>query len=386
MATRRQILTTGAASIVVIGAGTLAFNALHSDLRIAREPWKTAGGDFGDPRLNALAYAILAPNPHNRQPWVIDLQNDNALTIYCDLDRLLPETDPLNRQITIGLGAFLELLRQAAAEQGYALQVEQFPAGEPQPVLDGRPIANVAFVKDLSVKPDPLFAFALDRRTVRAPFDQKKPVDEAAFTELAAVLRESDGDFFWTNDAANITALKDICKRGWLIEVGTEKTHHESTTLTRIGEQEINANPDGISLSGPVMEGARLAGVITAEKMDDTSSRAYQETINFYNGLIDTAMGFGWLTTMGNNRKDQLNAGAGWMRIHLAATRIGLAMHPLSQALQEFPEMAAPYKEIHDFAGGDTGATVQGLFRFGYAKFPAPAPRWPLTSRLVNAS
>jgi heterotetrameric sarcosine oxidase gamma subunit len=37
----------------------------------ATEPWRRAGQSLGDPRLDALAYAILAPNPHNRQPWTV---------------------------------------------------------------------------------------------------------------------------------------------------------------------------------------------------------------------------------------------------------------------------------------------------------------------------
>ena len=42
-------------------------------------------------------------------------------------DRLLPETDPPGRQIIIGLGAFLELLRQAGATVDDALFVIDLP-------------------------------------------------------------------------------------------------------------------------------------------------------------------------------------------------------------------------------------------------------------------
>ena len=153
----------------------------------------------------------------------------------------------------------------------------------------------------------------------------------------------------------------------------------------RIGEREINAEPDGISLSGPVMEGMKALGVFTRDKLDDPSSRAFQESIDFYNRLIDSAMAFGWLSTAGNSRADQLRAGAGWVRLQLAATQAGLSMQPLSQALQEFPEMAEIYEEIHDFTDVRLPARLQGLFRFGYAKSPPPAPRWPLTSRLMAA-
>ncbi len=385
MTNRRHILMTGAASIIVIGAGVFGARRLTSDLSVARKPWTVAGNDFEDPRMNALAYAILAPNPHNRQPWIADLRSDNALTVYCDLDRLLPETDPPNRQIVIGLGAFLEVLRQAAASQGYDIEVEQFPEGEPYPVLDERPVAHVTFNSNANTQSDPLFEHVLSRRTVRENFDQTLEVDAATLNQLGAVLHAAHGNFNWANDKESVETLKDICNRGWLVEVGVERTHQESTRLMRVGEKEINANPDGISLAGPVMEVGKLVGILEPEKLNDLNSRAYQETINFYSALIDSAMAFGWLTTDGNTRIDQLNVGAGWVRTHLAATKLGLAMHPLSQVLQEFPEMAGLYKEIHDFAGASNNQTVQGLFRYGYAKFPAPAPRWPLETRIADA-
>jgi len=386
MPTRRLILATGAAGVAIIGAG--AFRLLHSDLSKARQPWADAGKSFGDPRLDALSYAVLAPNPHNRQPWLVRLDGDDALTLFCDLDRVLPETDPPNRQIVIGLGAFLELLRQAAAQSGYRLKTTPFPEGEPYPVLDQRPVATVRFVPDTDVSADPLFGFALDRRTVRLPFDQARPVSADVLNRLDMGLRPGDGEFEWANDAANVEALKEINREGWLIEAGTTRTYYESTMLMRIGEHAINDNPDGIALSGPAMEAMRASGILTRDELEDQSSRAYQASLDFYNGLIDTAMAFGWLSTSGNSRTDQLNAGAGWIRLHLAATREGLAMHPLSQVLQEFPEMAKKFEEIHDFTGmrppqSRADGRLQGLFRFGYAKFPPPAPRWPLESRLI---
>ena len=49
--------------------------------------------------------------------------------------------------------------------------------------------------------------------------------------------------------------------------------------------------------------------------------------------------------TEGNDRKTQVNAGRAYVRAQLAATAHGLAMQPLSQALQEYPEQAAPYAD-----------------------------------------
>lgn len=383
MISRRRLLTTGAASIVLLG-GYAFYQTTVVPVRHASASWRVAGKGFDDPRLSALSYAILSPNPHNRQPWLVELVEDDRLVLHVDLDRLLPETDPYNRQIVVGLGAFLDVLRQAAAELGYALDINLFPDGEPFPLLDQRPVASIMFRKEPNMKRDPLFGAILQRRTIRSPFDTRRPVTEMTLRTVADLAGLSDAQFEWTNNAQSLASLKDICARGWLAELNHPQTHLESTRLTRIGAAEVRANPDGISLSGPAIEAARLAGMLTRENMKDPDSRAFSETKNFYLNAIDTAQAFGWINSPGNSRVDQINAGAGWVRLHLAATQIGLALHPLSQVLQEFPAMSDLFDEFHRFVGVDQPERVQGLFRFGYAKSPAPSPRWPLESRLVE--
>jgi len=190
--------------------------------------------------------------------------------------------------------------------------------------------------------------------------------------------------FEWSDDADQMDWLKRICREGWIAETGTPKVHHESTKWTRIGAGEVVAKPDGISLHGPTMEVYRDTGILSREKYDDPESIAFDATVSFYNGLIDSAQNFGWLATPGNSRIEQLNAGRDWIRLNMAATSLGLAMHPISQVLQEFPEMKTLYDEIHEKLGYGLPARIQGLFRFGYTEFPKAAPRWPLESRLVN--
>ena len=87
-------------------------------------PWVPPGAQYTDPRKRALSWAILAPNPHNHQPWLVDLSTDGQATLYVDTTRLLPHTDPFSRQITIGLGCFIELARMSAAQDGIGI-IEQ---------------------------------------------------------------------------------------------------------------------------------------------------------------------------------------------------------------------------------------------------------------------
>ena len=381
MTTRRAILQTGGAAVVIIGAGAGGW-ALTRAPEKAREPWSMAGKSFGDWRLDALAYAILAPNPHNMQPWRIRLDGDDALTIYADLARMLPETDPPNRQITIGFGCFLELLRQAAAERGGALTIEPFPEGAPEKALDERPIAHIRAAPG-AAEADPLFAAVLDRRTNRAPF-KAQPVQQAALDQIL-IAGGTDVIVSSVNSGDRIDTLKALAREAWETEWKLDRTRRESIDVTRIGKREIDETPWGLALAGPVMDALGAGGVLTRENMDIPEKAAYEQSIEFYNKAIDSAAAFVWMSTATNTRLDQISAGAAWIRMQQAATLQGVAFHPLSQALQEFPEMAGPYARAHEMLAHQPGATVQMLARIGYADAPPPAPREAMMSKLIRA-
>jgi hypothetical protein len=376
---RRTFLTIGGSAIAISAAGAGTF-ALTRAPEKAREPWRRAGESFGDWRLDALSFAILAPNPHNMQPWRARLDDADVVTIDADLTRLLPQTDPPGRQIVIGFGAFLELFAQAAAAKGVAVDIEPFPEGEPQPTLDTRPIARIRRA-ERPARENPLFAHTLSRRTNRAPFEAT-PVPAAS---LQAIINDSAPGVeaaYW-DEAEPVAAIKALAREAWEIEWSLDRTRRESINVTRIGKSEINAAPYGLSLSGAGIDALAAAGLLTREKMDIAGEAGYDQSLEFYNRAIDTSAAFVSATTASNSRADQLQAGAAWLRMHQAATREGLGFHPLSQALQEFPEMAAPYGRAHQMLAKTPGATVQMLARVGYAKAPPPAPREPLEARII---
>ena len=382
MVSRRAILTTGAASVVVAGVGGGIW-ATTGPAVAAREPWGRATEGFGDPRLNVLAYAILAPNPHNMQPWRIELGPDGEFTVYCDLDRLLPETDPPARQITIGFGCFLELCRLASAEAGLRADVTYFPDGESESQLDERPVAQVRLVEDPTIAPDPLFATALQRRTNRLPFDTSRPIDANALAELQA--GAVDGvNVSATSDDEMVQTLRDLTLDAWRIEWDTPATRRESIEVMHVGKAEVDANPYGLSMDDRLSSIVGLLGMMSPESLDDPTSTAYRESFNFYAGACETAMGFVWSTTPTNSRRAQLDAGRAWVRTQLLANSLGVSFHPLSQALQEFAEMAPLYERAHALLAAE-GHTVQMLARLGYAADVGQAPREPLESKLVSA-
>lgn len=366
---------------VILAAGTAAGVRVSRQPQTALAPWQAAG-DYDDPRMRALSYAILAPNPHNRQPWMVDLETEDTAILYVDTTRMLPHTDPFNRQITIGLGCFLEVLRMAALEDGLAVAFDLFPEGADAAALDGRPVAVCRFA-DTDAARDPLFAQVPHRRSLKEPFDTARPVRAEALAPLIAAAVNGSA-VAGSVDAASIAEMRALSRDALRIEIETPRTYKESVDLFRIGAREVDANPDGIDFTGPLFEGLAAVGQFDREIVLDTSSAAYQQGLAAVFANTDTAMGHIWQVTQGNTRADQINAGRDWVRINLAATALGLGVQPLSQALQEYPEMNAHYGDIHARLAPD-GGTVQMWGRLGYGPEIPPSPRWPLEAKLKGA-
>ena len=170
-------------------------------------------------------------------------------------------------------------------------------------------------------------------------------------------------------------ALRSLTWRAHEREATTPAKLRESVDLMRIGKAEIDAAPDGIDLGGPFLGILAGLGMLDRESLADPASSAFGQGMDLYRGLTGTAMAHIWLTTPGNSRAEQLAAGRAWLRVNLTATSLSIAIHPLSQALQEYAEMADLHEEAKArLAPG--GGTVQMLGRLGHGPAIDPSPRW----------
>lgn len=385
--------------IRVVGGGAIAAatlpgcSLLSSDYPATSvEAWAGPGAEV-DPRRRAVAYAITAPNPHNMQPWLVDLREPGAVTLYTDRARVLPETDPFGRQILIGHGAFLELMVIALAGQGISCRVLLWPQGEMPAELndwDDRPIARLVLSTETARTPDTtsaalLFPQILLRRTPKTPFDPSREITAVTLKALLDSGSIADVSLGATVDAASLPALRQLCWQAGRQELLTPRTMMESQRLMRVGSEEILQHRDGIVLNTPWMRAVSTLGLFDRTQPPARGSAAYDAGMSLYDNNSRTATGFVWLSTAGNSRREQLLAGRVFVRLQLKATELGVGMHPMSQALQEFPEMQRHREKAHRLMLGRAAPrsasdpTLQIFSRLGYPERPAQAtPRRPL--------
>lgn len=359
----------------------------------ATTAWRTFPAK-DEPRRWALAHALLAPNPHNLQPWMADLRTPGEILLSLDPERRLPATDPFGRQIMMGAGAFLELLAMAAEKIGYRADIQLFPEGESASQPHDKPVARIRLAKADAIASSPLFEAILKRRTERGAYDPARPITEAQLAVMKDSVRgmmvrfgvegRAQGD---GADKARLEDIRRIVRDGWRVEMTTENTFMESMRLMRIGGAEIDRHRDGITMPSAAFLAADKLGLFNRSSYPGADSMAIKSQLQRFDDLTASTPSYLWLTTSTNTRAAQIEAGRAYVRLTLAGTLLGLAMHPNEQALQEFPEMASNYRAIHEsLAPGQAGGTVQMLARLGTLPkgldASEPAPRRGLQAHL----
>lgn len=376
MMDRRKFIKTIGGSGLVLAASGFSLSGCDQMPESAIAPWNGPAPDLPD-REWMLSYAILAPNPHNRQPWLADLSKGDEITLFADSERVLPHTDPFGRQILIGHGTFLELLDIAAREKGYRTKITLFPNGEPAGdslEIGTMPVARIQLEKNASISTDPLFGDILNRRSNKEGYEELylKATDEQNLKSLPLLDGQRTG--FATNEA-DVSPLREFARLAVLKEIETPRTLQESVELTRIGAEEIAANPDGIDLYGPLFWWLKRFDLMSPEKAMTPGTLAHQGGIDYAMGWVEGTYNMGWLSTADNSRSAQVNAGRSYVRLNLMATNAGIALHPVSQVLQEYPEMREIQSDFLDHLGIEAPETVQMFYRLGYQTNVSPSPR-----------
>jgi hypothetical protein len=388
MQRRDFIQMLGGGVILAAGAGAAGCSARMPEDAVAA--WRGPGAE-ADLRRWILAYAILAPHSHNLQSWLVDLSTPGEMRLYCDPQRLLPQTDPFARQIMMSHGTFLELLDLAARERGQRAEITLFPEGPFDAAqAAARPIAHVRLQADAGVTRDPLFAQILQRHTNRRPYDPAKPVPAAAWQAMAAAAAAEGLQFGYTDEPGSLQAQRAIASEAWRIEMTTPAAMLETYRWLRIGAAEVARHGDGLPLLDAKVVWFDRLGMFDRTKAPAPDDYATTSQIAQFDRLLDATPAFLWMVSGDNDRATQVNAGRAYVRAQLAATAHGVVMQPLQQALQEYPEQAQPHAQIRRLLGADGGTrTVQMWARVGLPAPDAPpvgpAPRRGVQAQLMAA-
>ncbi|HBC92535.1 MAG TPA: hypothetical protein DCZ10_06415 [Pelotomaculum sp.] len=337
------------------------------------EPWqKDYAQKFDDPRIRLTAHGMLSANGHNMQPWKIRLDRDEPMVfyLYADSDRFTNEVDPLARQMMITQGAFLEYVNIAGDELGYQTAVELFPEGgyneqKLPESMKTKLVAKIMLTKDRP-QSSPLYDFMFLPDTNRAAYQSTKLTAEQIH-QLETINADINMSIKIFQDEENVAKLGSYAMQGAAIEADVKRVMRESETIFRANEYQKNKYRYGFSVEGQGTSGIMrhlIQGLVTLFPSMNSGKAASDRFIQSTRTSVANTPAYAMIITGDNSRTSQVKSGMLYSRLTLTAHRLGFVVQPLSQVLEEYPEMEEPYSSIHrDYAAG--GGTIQMLVRLG---------------------
>ncbi|MET7426330.1 nitroreductase family protein [Dactylosporangium sp. NPDC005555] len=302
--------------------------------------------------LNA---AVAAPSIHNTQPWRFRIR-DGGFDVLADHDKALDVVDPQRRALHLSLGAAVFNLRLVLAAAGRTPVLA--PAGADH-------VARVEFgPRRMPAEGTRLLSAAIHRRhTNRRPF-RAALVPAGTVGELCAAA---------TGAGAAITALDPVRRK---VVLGLTWTADTLQRMDPAYRREILAwtAPTGFRYDGVALDtfGPRPAMSAVAVRDFGLGLPPDARAAARFEAEPQLLM----LCSRGDDRAAWLRAGQALQRVLLTATVRGVAVQPMTQAL-EVPDLR------RQLTAADGGWWPQMILRIGYG-VPVPgSPRRPVSACLV---
>lgn len=340
------------------------------------KPWsKEYPARYSDPRIRLAASGILAASGHNMQPWSIRLDKTDSMSfyLYADRKRMTKEVDPYFRQMMISQGTFLEYVSVAGEKEGWNVQIKLFPSGEYDEgnltdSMDTLPVAKITLKKSQPQKSYFYDAMYMPD-TDRGPYLSQE-LSPYQISSLESVSESSDIRIMVYEGQSERSSIADYVMQSATIEAGVSRAMEETSNIFRANEYEKNRYRYGFSVEGQSTSGLMkfvLQGLLTIVPSLNSGKAASQNFIDSTKVSVDSTPAYAMIVTPKNDRVTQVKSGMIYSRLVLTGHTVGLAMQPLSQVLEEYPEMNRLYTEFNQKYAPE-GGTIQMLVRTGYSK------------------
>jgi hypothetical protein len=308
-------------------------------------PWEVSPEDFPsdfpiqEQLKFLLQYAVLAPSTKNTQPWRFSI-GENTIGVFADLTRCQPVADAGRRELYISLGCALENLLVASEQFAFRHEVRYFPQSTNEELAaivnfhpGGRPSIYRAGITLASITA---------RHTQHGPY-RDEPVTEEVQRRL---LHCCDAP------GLRVDLTDDPGIRSRVVELNL---HADEMEFADPAFRKELGYWVGQGVFGTPRPLSRLTGLLL-------SRVNFGRAIGKRNAaLLSRAPLIGLISARTDDRTSQVRTGQVLERLWLHATRIGVALQPMSQAL-EVPSLRAELAR----AIPESGWIPEQVFRIGY--------------------
>lgn len=306
-----------------------------------------------------LYLASLAPSGHNTQPWFVKYIQPYHWVICSDKSKWLMGVDPTQRETTLSIGAFLQNIEYAASYYGYNCQCTILAATN-----QDENVAEVILTKaNNTIKYD--VKKIKQRRTIRTHY-----LSDVLLKEDVAYLTNNEADYIYyiPNTSKEHSWLNEQTIEANRVQAYRDDAEKELSRWIRFSSKEAKVHCDGLTLASMELQG------LTAWYLRNFYGPADVMKNSFRNSSIDSvrkqvAASAGWLliTSKSNTVATLLETGKRLQRLLLTIRQRNIAIHPMTQILEE----PATLQALHNSIG--LSDTVQFILRTGYVKnYPEP--------------
>jgi hypothetical protein len=370
MINRRNFLKFSGEGILLLG-GISMINACSG---MKREDFPRSNGEktsvkgLEKDEMEILYLASLAPSGHNTQPWTLRILEPKHWVIGSDKKRWLTAVDPNNRELLLGIGAFIENLIIAAGTFGYDVDVQITAKNPSDPE-----IADIRFKQGNPID------FPLEkikkRRTLRTDYlnQEIKTEDlkyitrhEAKPCTLSNV--PSPHSFYFSNTSRQGKYLREGTIEANRTQAYREPAQEELANWIRWSNKEAKQYRNGLTPESMEIKG--IAGLFVRNFYNRQSvlKKSFRDqTVDIVAKQVKTCGGWLVVTSLDSNIPTLIEYGRVFETMVLKIRERMIAIHPMTQMLEEEPWKSKIAKEL-----GLEGE-VQWILRIGYLRsYPDP--------------
>jgi nitroreductase len=377
----------GLATAAVAGTGALGYRAydqgvLEAGKGPAYEPW--VSWDDGEGLGALLGAAILAPSPHNAQPWLFGV-GPAHVDLFADRARSTGAVDPFGRELAVGLGAALENLVLAAEAHGLAPGIELLPDGP-----RSAHAARVELVRSAARRSE-LYAAIPRRHTNRYAFVEDLAVPPAALDAMSALADPAvpDALLVWHTSANDRARMGELLVAATQAMVADPDQSASDYAWFRQDRDELQRRRDGITVDAAGLSDSTvsLAKLLPPQSRAATGESWLRATRDRH---TKTAAGYGIVAVRdSSDDRQRLEGGRLLERVHLWTAAHGLALHHMNQLTERADrEMQLGLEPRFGDAVASlvpSGWQALATFRIGYpTRAPRPSPRRPVEAVIVS--
>ncbi|MGV6860771.1 MAG: twin-arginine translocation signal domain-containing protein [Putridiphycobacter sp.] len=193
-----------------------------------------------------LNIATLAPSPHNIQPWLFEIVNQNTLLVKCDTSKMIPVLDVDNKFMTLSMCLLVEYIDIVSRNFGYEIE-KQFT----KEVLTTEGDQVKTFCR-LTFNINPKIEKIFDnetikkRQTSRKAYKANQPIPQGLLDELNQLVVSKSSSLALTTDKEKINWIAELNRDAVFNDMDNNVVREEMKPWIRYTKAQAEEKRDGL--------------------------------------------------------------------------------------------------------------------------------------------